>query len=363
MSFPKNENGFLEKFIEQNPTVEVILFFEENCRQDAEKFEYNGTKIYLMDNSIPFLKKAVFELMQAKVIICDNYFPFLAGFFPKKETTIIQLWHANGAIKKFGLEDPTSMKRSLFDHIRFKQVYKRFDEYIVGSESMGKVFQKSYGAERNQIIPLGYPRSDIYFDKQHIEASKQHFFDIYPNLKNKKLILYAPTYREFAEEGYPLDIPLMEEKLGSDYAILMKKHPKALKHAVVDGYKNFFYADLDGFKTEELMFVAETLITDYSSVPFDFTLVENAKKIIFYWYDEERYKQQTGIQEIFMDCIPGRIIHTNEELIKTIKKDNANEFNEFNQKWNTYNDGCAQQRLVSYIQKKINGSEARGVLK
>lgn len=365
MSFPKNENGFLKNFMEQSPNIEVVLLYDENCKEEAKAFEKMGAKTYLLTSTIPFLKRAVNELMQAKVIVCDNYFPLLAGFYPKKKTTIIQLWHANGAIKRFGLEDPTAMKRSFLDRKRFKQVYKRFDEYIVGSEYMGKVFQKSYGATEKQIIPIGYPRSDVYFNEEDIESKRTHFYEIYPHLKNKKIILYAPTYRENSNAGYPLDIPLMFKELGNSYAVLMKKHPKSLEHIVVDGYKDFFYADLDDFKTEELMTVAECLITDYSSVPFDFTLLENAKKIIFYWYDQEDYEKQTGIQNGFIEYVPGEIVHTMEEVVSVIKSENDNEkmFNKFNQKWNTYNDGWAKYRLVNYIQKKISGSEARGVLK
>lgn len=363
MSFPKNENGFLKTFIELSPNVEVVLLYDENCNEEAKAFEEIGAKIYLMTSTIPFLKRAVYELMQAKVIVCDNYFPLLAGFYPKKETTIIQLWHANGAIKRFGLEDPTAMKRSFLDRKRFKQVYNRFDEYIVGSEYMGKVFQNSYGATERQIIPIGYPRSDVYFNEKNIESKRTHFYEVYPHLKNKKIILYAPTYRENSNGGYPLDVPMMFNKLGKDYVVLMKKHPKSLEHVVVDGYKDFFYADLDNFKTEELLTVAECLITDYSSVPFDFTLLKNAKKIIFYWYDQKTYEKLTGIQKGFIECVPGEIVHTMEEVVSAIEKEDKQMFNEFNQKWNTYNDGWAKYRLVKYIQKKINGSEARGVLK
>ena len=363
MSFPKNENGFLKTFMEQSPNIEVVLLYDENCKEEAKVFEKMGAKTYLMTSTIPFLKRAVNELMQAKVIVCDNYFPLLAGFYPKKETTVIQLWHANGAIKKFGLEDPTAMKRSFLDRKRFKQVYNRFNEYIVGSEYMGKVFQNSYGAAEHQIIPMGYPRSDVYFNEKVIESNRTHFFEVYPYLKDKKIILYAPTYRENSKEGYPLDIPLMFKELGNDYAVLMKKHPKSLEYVVVDGYKDFFYADLDDFKTEELMTVAECLITDYSSVPFDFTLLKNAQKIVFYWYDQEDYEKGTGIQKDFTECIPGKVAHTMEEVVFAIKAENKKTFKEFNQKWNTYNDGCAKYRLVNYIQKKISGSEARGVLK
>ncbi|MDN6626986.1 MAG: CDP-glycerol glycerophosphotransferase family protein, partial [Pisciglobus halotolerans] len=228
MSFPKNNNGFLEELVNQNKETEIVIFFEKNCQNEALKFSGPTVRVIPLSSSIRFLRKAVPLLMQSQIILCDNYFPLLAGFFPHKKTTIIQIWHANGAIKRFGLEDPTAMKRSYFDQLRFKQVYKRFDEYIVGSEMMGKVFERSYGANKECIKTLGNPRTDIYFDKQVLQEKRKQFFRDFPKLKDRKILLYAPTYRN-EEEEYPLDVRRLYESLGDEYGVLMKKHPHILK--------------------------------------------------------------------------------------------------------------------------------------
>lgn len=355
MSFPKNENGLLESFIDQNPTVDVVLFYEEPCKKEADKFKSLGVAVYPITLSLKDIKAEVFELMQAKVILCDNYFPILAGLFPQKETTIIQLWHANGAIKRFGLEDPTAMSRSFFDKIRFKQVYKRFDEYIVGSEMMGKIFQKSYQADGKKIIPLGYPRSDIYFDQVKIQQKRKKFYQAYPELNGKKIVLYAPTYRE-DKKSPALNIQKMYEVLGSEYAVITKLHPHVVTQVNPELYEGFFYEKMQHFAIEDLLVVAECLITDYSSVPFEFTLLDNAEKIIFYCYDREEYEKHTGIQKDFEEWAPGVIVNTLEKALINIKKDTKTDFKEFNQKWNTYNDGHAKERLIEHIQKKYDSS-------
>ncbi|WP_280521782.1 CDP-glycerol glycerophosphotransferase family protein [Desemzia incerta] len=353
MSFPKNDNGFLEALITENPTIEIVILFEKNCEEEAIKFKEAGVSLMPISSSIDFLRKAVPILMQAKIILCDNYFPFLAGLYPNKETTIIQIWHANGAIKRFGLEDPTALKRSFFDHLRFKQVYKRFNEYIVGSEMMGRVFQKSYGASKSSIKPLGNPRTDIYFNKVLMDEKREFFFDQYPELKDKKIILYAPTYRNGLEDDYPFDVRRLYQALGNEYAVLMKKHPHVLSRPIANEYKEFFYGDLSQHKIEDLLVVTDILITDYSSIPFDFTLLDNAKNILFYCYDLEEYDQITGLQKDFKEWAPGEIVQTMDELIVQIKKETYNDFVEFNDKWNTYNDGYAIKHLIEHIQQLL----------
>ncbi|MSE22670.1 CDP-glycerol glycerophosphotransferase family protein, partial [Lactobacillus parabuchneri] len=88
------------------------------------------------------------------------------GLVQSKRTKIVQIWHADGAIKKFGWEDPTTESRSRSDKRRFQQVYDHFDEYIVGSKAMGNVFVNSYHENFDRIKLLGYPRSDQYLSAE-----------------------------------------------------------------------------------------------------------------------------------------------------------------------------------------------------
>lgn len=352
MSFPKNENGLLSTFIEQNPTVEVTIFYEKNCECEVDFFEKMGVDIYPIKKSVSFLRKAIPIFMQSRVILCDNYFPILAGLSLHNETTVMQIWHANGAIKRFGLEDPSTATRSLSDKERFNKVYRKFDEYIVGSNMMGQVFKNSYNAAGKNIIPLGYPRSDIYFEKEKIQQKREHFYKLFPELKGRKIILYAPTYRENRLENYPLDIKKMYENLGDEYVLIMKKHPHIIAPFVENYYEDFFYGNVHDFSIEDLLVVTECLITDYSSIPFEYTLLDNAEKIVFYCYDQESYNNKTGIQKDFKEWAPGEIVSTMDGVIKAIKQEKEISFDEFNKRWNTYNDGYSKERVIKHIKKK-----------
>lgn len=354
MSFPKNENGLLTSFIENNPTIEVVIFYEKSCEHEVEQFEKIGILVYPIEKSLNFIKKSVPLFMQARVILCDNYFPFLAGLKLHKETIVIQLWHANGAIKRFGLEDPSTNKRSFFDKKRFEQVYAQFDEYIVGSKMMGQVFKNSYDATEESVVPIGYPRSDIYFEKSIVQRKRNLFYTLFPELKEKKIILYTPTYRDDKEESYPLDIKQLYKELGDEYVLLMKKHPHIITPVVNNYYEKFLYANVHDFSIEDLLVVTDCLITDYSSVPFEFTLLDNAKKIIFYCYDQESYNEKTGIQKDFKEWAPGEIVSSMDAVIAEIKQDGTTDFTQFNKKWNTYNDGQSKERVIKHIQKKYD---------
>lgn len=354
MSFTNNENGLLKTFMEQNADIEVVIFYTKNCKQEAEKFQSLGASIYLLNQSPFLIQKTILELIQSRVILCDNYFPILAGFFPHKKTSIIQLWHANGAIKCFGLEDPSALSRSFLDRVRFKQVYKRFDEYIVGSKMMGKVFQRSYMAKEEKILYLGFPRTDVYFDRLSLERKKEKVYKKYPELRSKKILLYAPTYRESHSDFFALDIQRIYDELGSEYALLIKNHPHVVHTYKKSKLNEFVYDDLAEFKMDEVLTVTDCLITDYSSIPFDYSLLDNAKKIIFYCYDKKEYSKTTGLQKDFSEWAPGDIVLTLDDLLESIKKKNDINFIEFNKQWNTYNDGNAGARFVQHIKNKFN---------
>src|SRR5690606_12603724 len=105
---------------------------------------------------------------------------------------------------------------------------------------------------------------------------------------------------------------------------------------------------------DEILTVTDCLITDYSSIPFDYSLLDNAKKIIFYCYDKKEYSETTGLQSGFSEWAPGDIVLTLDGLLESIKKKNDMNFIEFNKQWNTYNDGNASARVIQHIKNKFN---------
>src|SRR5699024_4496980 len=137
--------------------------------------------------------------------------------------------------------DQSLVSRTSLDKKRFKQVYKRFDEYIVGSKMMGEVFQRSYLAKEENILYLGFPRTDVYFDKEQLKKNRNNIYKKYPELKNKEILLYAPTYREDDTANYPLDLYKIHKALGNDYALLIKNHPHVSQIYTKKGLSKFLY--------------------------------------------------------------------------------------------------------------------------
>lgn len=317
------------------------LKFTPSSREENLTFEF----FY----PIQFIK-AVYHIATAKTIFVDNYFGFLAATPFKKEVRVVQLWHAAGAIKQFGLLDPTIRKRSRRAHKRFKTVYKRFTDVVVGTEKMVQIFKKTFGLSDKQFLRTGIPRTDFFFDEVQKNHAKEKIFHLYPSIKKKKVILYAPTFRdqEIANFNLKLDLNLLKNSLGDDYKVLIRLHP------VVRSRSSFaeddFVIDVSEYPNlNELLIVSDYLISDYSSIPFEYALLN--RPMIFYSYDLEDYKKERGFFEDYYHQMPGPVVESTEEIACIIKNHgfDLNNVSHFSYIWNTYSDGRSTEKLMSEV--------------
>lgn len=353
MSFNNNLN-LIKKIAANLPKgKKLFVLYSPDVEFAATDLSAFGIKTIPFQNNIKFAFTLIPKLSSAKIIFCDNYFAFLAGFMKSKKTKIVQIWHANGAIKKFGWDDPTTVNRSYFDKKRFQKVYNQFDDFVVASKAMGNVFSSSYHVDHDKMQYLGYPRSDRLFSDKWTKYAQNRVYKAVPELKNKRVILYAPTYRDGIAFNPPSDIgrALTADK---DAIVVVKLHP-LLKNQE-NRIKQFSASNIcfyNQLSTTDLLSVTDTLITDYSSVAFDFSLLSNAKAILFFMFDLDQYKEKPGIQNDFIEWLPSTpIIHTND-LKTAILNNKDNNFNNFNHYWNTYNDGKATNRLINKYIKNL----------
>jgi Putative glycosyl/glycerophosphate transferases involved in teichoic acid biosynthesis TagF/TagB/EpsJ/RodC len=107
-----------------------------------------------------------------------------------------QVWHANGAVKYFGFRDKTIKNRPDSAHKRFKKVYSRFHHITVSSDEMAYIFKEAFGADDSRILKTGVPRTDFFYNMDKIEAEAEKVRSALPVLKDKKALLYAPTFRD-----------------------------------------------------------------------------------------------------------------------------------------------------------------------
>ncbi len=353
MSFD-NDLDFIKALAQKMPKgTSFIVLYRPETEAAATDLAAFGIQTRPFIDGLKFLFDVLPVIMGARLLFCDNYYAFLGGLVQPKSMTIVQVWHANGAIKKFGWEDPTTATRSSNDQKRFQAVYDHFDSYIVASKAMGRVFQRSYHAPFEKMQLLGYPRSDQYLNKDWQSEARSRIFRAAPELRGRRVILYAPTYRP----GMSFKLPSgLGAALSADpeAIVVVKLHPVLRDREIamrrIGNPRIKFY---HGLETSDLLTVTDTLVTDYSSVAFDFSLLPNAKSLIFFMFDLKIYQSNPGVQDDFLDWLPSQPVKTVQDLKQAIVANLPTDFTAFNKHWNTYNDGHASQRCVAHYLSQL----------
>lgn len=287
----------------------------------------------------------------SKVVIVDDYLSLLNTVDKRDDVTLFQLWHACGAFKTFGfsrLGKTGGPKQTSIDH-------RMYDRTIVSSEGIVKYYAEGFGIDDKKVLPTGIPRTDIFFDEKYAENIRKNFFERFPAFKGKKIILFAPTFRGNGQKGayYPkaaFDPCRFIEDVGSDYVMILKLHPFCRERYEIDVKHSDRIIDLsDDDELNDLLFVTDLLITDYSSSVFEASLLNIP--MLFYAYDLYQYITDRDFYCDFENFVPGKIVFTNGELVESVR---AGDFEQekvepFKYKFFTNPDGKASQRVADAI--------------
>lgn len=350
MSFAGNQE-FILKLAQSVGTDNFILFFEPQFANQVHKLVQQKRIKHIQVFNSRNLFQVVKLVNQTKTIFFDNYFAFLAGIKKGTDQKFVQIWHANGAIKSFGWEDPNTYQRTSADQKRFQKVYDSFDQFIVGSDAMAKVFEHSWHIPSNRIAEIGYPRSDKFLNSNWIQSTLTQIEHKVPGLLNKRVILYAPTYRKDVSFKLPKDWDKLQ--IPDETVLVLRLHPhlKALEQKIINDSQGKVIGIPQSISTEALLVVADTLITDYSSIAFDYSLLESAQSVIFFTYDLNEFEQQVGLQADFLEDFHTDLVFNieklNDELVNL--KQSKKTLQKLNQRWNTKNDGKATNRAIKII--------------
>jgi len=296
--------------------------------------------------------KSIYHLATSRIVIVDNYYGFLAATTFKKEVQCIQLWHAAGAIKTFGLKDQSVKRRSKKAKIRFQNVYDKFHKVVVGSDALASIFTEAFDLSADCILRTGIPRTDLFFDKEMQKQIRIKLINENKSLENKKVILYAPTYRDnqLYDAEIKLDLHYMQRELGSKYVVIVRLHPAIKKKENYEKLFPGFVFDYSHYPdVNHLLLITDFLITDYSSIPYEFSLL--SKPMIFYPYDLEAYRAERGLWDDYNKMVPGPIVYTTEGIVSLIKENKFDlaRIQNFAKKWNRYSYGCSSANLIRYL--------------
>ena len=292
-----------------------------------------------------------YYLASSKVILIDDYIRSVYEIKKRKDNYLIQVWHACGAFKAFGFSRLSREGCWPQD----SRSHRTYDYCLVSSRKVAKHYAEAFGMNVDRVIATGVPRTDIFFDEAYKREVRAKIFSAYPMLKDKKVILFAPTFRGSSkkEGNYPhyrFDYKKIFESFGDEYRIIIKHHPHVNNKPVIE--KEYKDRVIDLSKNEELnelLFVTDILITDYSSVIFEAALLDIP--MLFYAFDLDEYISSRGFYCEYISFIPGKLVENMEEIIDALMIGDfeADKIIEFKQDFFDDLDGKSGKRASEFI--------------
>jgi CDP-glycerol glycerophosphotransferase len=324
--------------------------------KNINKYTFDERTILVKSNSRKYYK----YLSKSKYWVVNLLIN--TGVKKKKNQVYVQCWHGT-PLKKLRYDIEKDNVLNSISEVRKRNDLDalKFDYFISPSKFCTEKFTSAFNLKKlnneNIFIEKGYPRNDYLFNykKSDIKRIKKEL-----NIPlNKKVILYAPTFRDnqVNENGYTYNVELdfnkLKNEFSEEYVILFRAHYFIANKFDFKKYNNFVY-DVSKYEDiNELYIISDILITDYSSVFFDFANLK--RPILFYMYDYNNYKN--NLRDFYIDLkeLPGPILKKENTLIKEIKnidnysKKYKEKYEKFNKKYNYLDDGNATKRVVEEI--------------
>jgi len=291
----------------------------------------------------------------SKYIVVADYFPPLYLCRPRKGQKLIQLWHGAGAFKKWGYSAAENEWGNSRDEMEKYPIHWNYTHVIVSSPEVIPHYADAFKISPDRMFAYGFPRSDVFFNSGFIKTSQSKLEKLIPQSKGKKIILYAPTFRgntlhDAYNEGV-LDVSMMKKAFSDEYFLITKYHPLSTPNKIPEKDEDFAQDLSKSIDINEALCCADIVITDYSSLIFEYSLL--MRPMVFYAYDLESYIDQRNFYYKYEDFVPGPIVYDNNGLIDAIKSQ-ATSFDKekvraFKNKFMSACDGNSTKRIVEKL--------------
>ncbi len=262
----------------RHPDREYVLLLEPYSYGLLGKVAYLGRLI-----------RGMYHLRTAGLFIVDNAYLPIHVAPHRRGTTVVQVWHAVGALKRFGADTlaPLAEPERTFLH-------RHYDYVVTTAESARAPYAAALRTPIEQVLALGAPRTDFFFDEPAMAAARARLLAEHPALAGRRIVLYAPTFRgrgprKRAPGG--LDAPRLRAALAEDHALVLKTHPNLPPAATPKGGYDVV-AD-PASEMNDWLALADVLITDYSSSIFEYALLR--RPLILLVPDLEAYERDPGL--------------------------------------------------------------------
>lgn len=334
-----------------------VLFLTENAEELSGNLKYlhdylvnNYTdykvKVYASNrfqgkNTVFDYIKELYLLATSKAVFVDNYTPLFTHIKLSDKTRLIQLWHAGVGFKavgyaRFGLNGSPHP---------YSSGHRNYTHVVVDSKKLIDVYQEVFGCKKEAFIPVGIPRLDGYLTKEKIDNTLNELYEMNPKLKDNKVILFSPTFRGAGSKTAYYDYSKIDLEKIYKYCkknktlFVVKMHPFVRKKInIPEEYSDRIY-DYSEFDINDLIYVSDIMITDYSSCAYEFSLFN--RPLIFYRYDKVLYEYERPMHTVDAFTDKQYEVRTFDDLMNVLNDlniDVADRFKNINKKRN--NDSC-----------------------
>lgn len=344
--YPINDKQIL--FLSDSRETMTGNFYFISCSLDNS---YTIKKHLYADAHIKHAKKNICkDMATSHYIIIDDFCSYIYPIPLRKKTKLIQVWHAMGAFKTVGFARKGN-------HDRFSMTHRNYTDTIVSAPSIRKDYAKAFRMDMKNVHSIGIPRTDIFFNQDYISKKRKDIYLRYPMLKDKKVILFAPTFRgNNIHKAYydfeKINFRELQERLPDNYMCIIKMHP-FIQNTYLEELDSSFYLDLTHEREiNDLLLITDILITDYSSVIFEASLLNI--HTLFYAYDLLEYTETRDFFYPYEEYTFGPVVYNEEELVNAILYSHINEekLMRFKEKFTICCDGKATQRFIDTLLKE-----------
>ena len=344
---PANKNKILFLSRQSNTPTEDFMFLEARLRE--LKPELKTVKITKRaDKSFSDLfvfalqtLRSMFHLATASVCVLDSYWPAVSMLKHKDSLAVIQIWHAMGKIKKSGYQslDKGLGRSSMIAHEM--RMHRNYDVIIAGGKAFNPFYCASFGVDESVLYNVGLPRMDML--RENTEKCRRQFYDAYPELEGKKIVLYVRTFRK----GQIFDPKGIVDAFDFNgrQQLIIKRHPNQRLNE-----ENLGQAmTCDEVPTSTVLSVCDCVITDYSAITIEAAILK--KPVYFYLFDYEDYLSRNGLNVLLSDEFPDSVFTSPDKLFDSIENGtyDFDNYRRFCEKYLPAQSGRATDKIAALI--------------
>lgn len=295
---PSDEVRFLfDQLMREKPDVQIVAITRRMGSGVRGLLEFGGITL-----------RSMYHLATASVCLLDAYWPAVSLLHHKSTLTVIQMWHAMGKIKQSGYQSLGKQYGRGLKLAKSMRMHRGYDVVIAGAEAFNPSYCAAFGIEESKLYNVGLPRMDMLRERDAV--NRRRFFRAYPELKGKKIVLYAPTFRK-RQELDPSEL-VRAFHFDDDRALIIKKHPNQIL-SDKDYGKAVVCRDLP---TSVVLSACDCVITDYGAITIEAAVIK--KPVYFYMFDYEEYISRNGLNLDPHDEFPNSVFDNAEDLVRAI---------------------------------------------